>query len=127
MKNKFAVIAAILLLALFPRVARAQVPTVKITMVDAIQAGKITVDGSYTLPAKWTLVKIRIDARPTKATKGEGKSDFATIDAKKLTFTKTLTPVPTGTYDIQAVISANDPTGALRLFYSDTVADIGVK
>jgi hypothetical protein len=121
---------AILLLAVFPGTVRAQVPTVKITKIDNSKAGQLTVQGSYTFPQNWTVVGVFVHTRPPKNAPGEGPILVTKLvqDNKNLTGTFSGTGlVPTGTYDVQALLISTDPNKKGRGFWSATNPNIQVK
>src|SRR5262249_39242238 len=130
MKRNVTLIASIVLLALFPRMVRAQAPTVTITNVDNSKAGQLTVQGSYTFPKGWTVVGVFVHCRPPKGAKGEGALIITKLvqDNKNLTGTFSGTSlVPTGTYDVQALLISTDPNKKGRGFWSDTTGNVQVK
>jgi hypothetical protein len=126
MKRSGGLVAAVIFLGLFGSEAQAADPTVTISNTDNSTAGQVTATGTYTEPAGWTVLEIKIEARPTGGAAGRGSVANAVLDTTGKTFSGTPTGLPTGNYDVQAVMRASDGRNT-RYFYSAVKTGIAVR
>ncbi len=79
--------------------------------------GQILAGGTYTVASGYTLVGITIDARPAGDVAGEGGEQAAMI----MNGFGAAVFVPVGQYNVQAILTVNDPGGTAHNFYSNVL------
>jgi hypothetical protein len=124
MKRTIAVLAFVMLLG--PLASRASAQTLNITNIDNKTAGQITGSGNWTVPCGATIKGIDFLARPSGGGKGQGGKKDAFVDTCAKTWSASVVNLPTGTYDVQAVMRYRSG-GVDYYYYSATTANVKVQ
>jgi hypothetical protein len=99
-------------------VTEGKAQTITITGVAAAK-GSITLSGKATVPANWKIDTVETFAKPPKGAAGQGGYALSPPKADGSYGGAPMT-VPPATYDCYALLTATDPNGKQRYFYSQT-------
>lgn len=87
-------------------------------------SGLVTASGTYTVASGYTVSSITVEVMPAGGAAGAGGEGTAILEGSNGFYSSI--SVPSGTYDVQAILTVTDSTGTAQSFFSDTMTSVVV-